>query len=123
MSGEREEILIRGTTVNRTSDDDIEVTLYPEGMDMRTDAIHVVLPVGVALDLLQTLVTQAVYAVKDVSASVAAGDCPICRNIRLVDAEAPGGRTQRVHCPECRPAFDEAHRHPFARPRIGGGVS
>lgn len=112
---------IRSTQVDRTSDDDLRITLYPEGGDMMTDAMHFVVPLGEALDLLSALATQTAYAVADASANIAAGDCPRCRNTRLVN-EPKNGRDWNVHCPDCRPAFDAGTRDPFKRPRIGGGI-
>jgi len=39
--------------------------------------------------------------------SIAAGNCPRCQNIRLVN-ERKGQRTELVHCPECRARYDGA---------------
>jgi hypothetical protein len=115
--------LIRLANVDRTPDNDIRLTVYPEGGDLREGALYLVLPLDVAVGLLGQLVSQTMYGVIDVAADTKAGDCPTCQNTRLVDGAAPGGRTWRVHCPDCRPAFEKAQAHPFARPRIGGGIS
>lgn len=115
--------VIRLANVDRTSDDDIRLTVYPEGGDLSEDALHLVLPLDVAVGLLGQLVSQTMYAVTDATVGMVTGDCPTCKNTRLVDGAAPGGRTWRVHCPDCRPRFDKASAHPFARPRIGGGIS
>lgn len=39
--------------------------------------------------------------------SVAAGNCPRCHNVRLVN-ERKGARDELVHCPECRARYDGA---------------
>lgn len=43
--------------------------------------------------------------------SAVAGDCIKCKNLRLVDVERPGRRSESVYCPSCRHRYDNAEVH------------
>lgn len=57
----------------------------------------------------------------DVMRDVLRGDCPTCRNFRLVDTVAPGGRKSNEYCPDCTAGQDTK---PFEHyPIVGGGLA
>lgn len=106
-------------SVDHTSDNDIRLTLWVgDGLE----SVRVEVPLGDALTMLRDLANHVAYAVEDAMVDVKAGDCPRCRNVRLVQEPAPGGRTQQVRCPDCGPAFAAARQDIWARPRVRGGT-
>lgn len=40
------------------------------------------------------------------------GDCPTCRNVRMVDVPRPNGSTWNEHCPDCGPSGRALHGYP-----------
>lgn len=71
-------------------------------------------------DLVRDLANHAMNALTGVAAQMQQGDCPRCRNTRLVEERKPNGRTESVHCPDCSHL---RQGEPFEiYPRIGGGV-
>lgn len=70
------------------------------------------------LDMMRGLANVVGTAMARTVGDIKQGDCETCQNLRLVERERPGGRTERVHCPDC--LMPEGGT--FARPRLGGGV-
>lgn len=102
-------------SVDRDGDNDIRLTLWVDPMSVET--IRVKLPLADAVDLLRNFSNQVTYAVEDAVRSLQMGDCPQCKNARVVD-DPDSKQGFNMHCPDCRPN----PLPPFARPRIGGGV-
>lgn len=90
--------------------------LTGEGMVLRLEP-------AAALDLLADLANQTRYSATRAAQDIQIGDCETCRNTRLVDVPAPGGRVSNDRCPDCGPAYYAALETPYARPRIGGGIA
>lgn len=107
--------------VDHTSDSDIRLTVWTDPLGGQNVTITV--PLGEALDLAANLVNQVTYAARDAMVDVKTGDCPTCRNTRLVDVTLPGNRKSNQRCPACGEAYEAARRDVYARPRIGGGVA
>lgn len=59
-------------------------------------------------------------AAKYAADALVKGGCSTCRNTRLVNSEHPGGRVERVHCPDCSEGGPGSDFPPF--PRVGGGI-
>lgn len=105
----------------------VVLTAYDHSTATADDVLgHVtrfVIEPGAALVLLRDLAGHATSSVERAVVHVKSGDCGRCRNTRLVDVVLPGNRMSKERCPECAPAYNAAIRDPWARPRVGGGVS
>lgn len=52
---------------------------------------------------MRSVANHGASALEFVAQAWRVGDCGRCRNIRLVDEPAPGGRTRSAYCPDCNP--------------------
>jgi hypothetical protein len=78
---------------------DVLFTAYLDGYDHPATVIR--LDAFAALQLLQDMTGHALRAAQEQVDAWRLGDCPECGNTRMVKVPAPGGRTERVHCPRC----------------------
>lgn len=93
----------------------------PETSSMDT-VVEVRIPVEQIPDFLRQVTSHSMYAVEGAAQAIAYGDCKTCSNVRLVDAPAPGGRTQQVYCPDCAIPRHEAFENlPTVGPKIKEG--
>lgn len=66
------------------------------------DAHAIVLTIHEALELARVLVQSADEAREKLTDDMICGDCPTCRNVRMVKVEKPNGSTMSEHCPDCQ---------------------
>lgn len=75
-----------------------------------------------ALELAERLTAAARRALGNTVADLRRGDCPTCRNLRLVEVAGPGGRPTQVYCPACRVDDDNTNRPLGPIPTLPGWV-
>lgn len=111
-------------SVDTDANNNLRLTFW----DHRDDSLHdepvrILMGPGRAADFLTQLANHVTNQLVRSAQNVAIGNCLRCRNTRLVDVEAPGGRTSRERCPTCGPTYNAVHDREFpARPKIGGGT-
>lgn len=67
------------------------------------ERLELVLTLPHAQALARELVSQIGYAWQDLVAQLATAPCDTCASTRLVEQVGPGGRPERVRCPDCGP--------------------
>lgn len=106
--------------VDTDFDGRINLKIHTLGEEGKKPPQEFILEPEVYLNLLRDLNIHVLHGLEMISRQQSFGDCEECLNIRLVDAPASGGRTQKVHCRACIKGSESLR--PFVRPRIGGGV-
>jgi hypothetical protein len=106
-------------SVDRDGNNNVQVTIWTDIIN--GEALRIRLSPGAAATLLRDLSNQVTYSLTGVAMSIARGDCETCRNTRMVQVPAPGGRMDNAHCPDCR---TEMGRSGFPLvPQVGGGLA
>lgn len=106
---------VPSVSVERSPDQNITLTAWVDF----DHPIRIQMDLPGALDLLRDLANVTTSAATSAVTNIKRGDCPTCRNRRLVDVQR-GTRTTNDHCPDCN---TEDARDPWARPRLGGGIA
>lgn len=91
--------------------------------DDRYVLLTVTIPAKDVPSLMRNVANAGGNLLEDIATSWAYGDCDTCGNARLVDAPAPGGRTQSVNCPACRGDSDRNGLASFPTVRRPGASS
>lgn len=85
------------------------------------DVLEYTIPPEEMLDFMRRVTQEVGIALDAVGLAMAYGDCPTCRNARLVDGQERGGRVEKINCPDCRGGgIPVAFRH---YPIHGGGLA
>lgn len=108
-------------SIDADSNHRVQFTVWTDVLN--GEAFRFVLEPHEALGLLAQLANHAGHCATRAAQTIQAGDCPTCKNMRLIEVPAPGGRMSNDHCPDCRATLNAAYHQPFARPRIGGGIA
>lgn len=84
---------------------DHSLTLHAYGVDPDGNRIRIEIdvPAGEVPSLMTAIIINGGHLLTDVADAWRRGDCSTCLNIRLVEQPRAGGRTERVHCPDCSP--------------------
>lgn len=108
---------------NNRLDHALTLHISAHGAEGKRLRIDVAVPATHVPGLMREIVNHGGNLLTEIADEWRMGDCPTCRNIRMVDEPAPGGRTQRVHCPDCGPSSRDAALHGYPIPHREGEPS
>jgi hypothetical protein len=110
-------------SMDRTTDHELQIRFFDTDLEGPMGSVvfeHAIAPKDQP-DFLRSVANFVGINLSEVAQDLVRGDCPTCRNMRLVEAPAPGGKTQNINCPECRKPGQGA---PFEHyPIVGGGMA
>lgn len=111
-------------SMDRTGDHELQIRFFDTSLDGPMGSVvfeHTIAPKDQP-DFLRSVANLVATNLSDVAQDLVRGDCPTCRNRRLVDVELPNGRVTNEYCPDCM--VGQNHGAAFEHyPLIGGGLA